>query len=245
MTVQRVVFEGNIGAGKTSLARLVQACNPDRFRFYPEPIDQWNLPASENVLEQFYDRQPGAGFLAQTLIGQTLLERDVPQSPNRLEIGLYERSLVSAKMTFIPTMLEEGWLSNNEAVVLDRSIGFNMGHWPQLRPEQIVYVQCHPTVCFDRLQSRSSIEKGRITQAYLDKLHRFHETWLGSEIGDERRVFPAWTGPDVITVDTTGADQNSMARMAWDLAQVLLGKNSLHAPGSFSPLPPQISPKEG
>lgn len=113
--VHRICFEGNIGAGKTSLARMVQSRDPSRFAFYPEPVQEWK--STGNVLQAFYAGVPGSGFLAQTLISQTILARDVPQ-PQAPEFGLYERSLFSAKMVFIPAMLDSQRLTKDEAAVL-------------------------------------------------------------------------------------------------------------------------------
>ena len=113
---QRVGFEGNIGAGKTSLIKLVAAQAPGRFRFYPEPLDEWE--ALGNVLEGFYAGEPGSGFLAQTLISQTLLRRDIPRTRCLREIGLYERSLMSARQCFIPAMLAQSQLRSVEADIL-------------------------------------------------------------------------------------------------------------------------------
>ena len=114
---RRIVFEGNIGAGKTSLARLVLNQYPTQFDFYPEPVEEGE--AMGHVLQSFYARGTGSGFLAQSLISQTLLVRDVPQ---REGLGLYERSLFSAKMCFVPAMLRENRLSRDEANIL---VGFN------------------------------------------------------------------------------------------------------------------------
>ena len=111
---QRVGFEGNIGAGKTSLIKLVAAQAPGRFCFYPEPLDEWE--ALGNVLEGFYAGEPGSGFLAQTLISQTLLRRDIPRT--RCLRGLYERSLMSARQCFIPAMLAQSQLRSVEADIL-------------------------------------------------------------------------------------------------------------------------------
>lgn len=116
MMAQRIGFEGNIGAGKTSLIRLVTAREPRRFRFYPEPLDEWE--ALGNVLEGFYAGEPGSGFLAQTLISQTLLRRDIPRTRCLREIGLYERSLMSARQCFIPAMLAQSQLRPVEADIL-------------------------------------------------------------------------------------------------------------------------------
>ena len=114
---RRIVFEGNFGAGKTSLARLVLNQYPNQFDFYPEPVEEWE--AMGHVLQSFYARVTGSAFLTQSLISQTLLVRDVPQ---RGGLGLYERSLFSAKMCFVPAMLRENRLSRDEANIL---VGFS------------------------------------------------------------------------------------------------------------------------
>ena len=199
---RRVVLEGNIGAGKTSLGRLLEILAPDTFRFYPEPVEQWRLEGGAHVLDAFYQKLPGAGFLAQSLISQTLLLRDTALPlPPVVGVGLYERSLLSAQKCFLPTMLAAGLLSRAEAEVLNRGFGFNSEHWPRLvSPDQTVYVRCDPMVCWDRIEERAEVEQGQISLDYLLRLHQRHESWLGTAAGE------------VIVVDTTRADMLSLAQ---------------------------------
>jgi len=39
-----ICIEGTIGAGKTSLINTPDARNPDKYAYYPEPIEQWERP---------------------------------------------------------------------------------------------------------------------------------------------------------------------------------------------------------
>ena len=199
---QRVVLEGNIGAGKTSLGLLLETMEPGVIRFYPEPVAQWRLEDGAHVLEAFYEKLPGAGFLAQTLISQTLLSRDAAPPPSPpVQVGLYERSLLSAKNCFLPVMRDTGLLNPAETEVLERGFDFNARHWPRLvNPDQIVYVRCDPIVCWDRIQQRSEVERDRISLDYLLRLHLLHETWLGRG------------GSNILVVDTTRGDMTSLAQ---------------------------------
>jgi len=56
--LQRVVLEGNIGAGKTSLGLLLETMEPGMVQFYPEPVEQWRLEDGAHVLEVFYEKLP-------------------------------------------------------------------------------------------------------------------------------------------------------------------------------------------
>jgi len=47
-----ICIEGAIGAGKTSLINTLKARNPDKYAYYPEPIEQWERPGGP--LENFY-----------------------------------------------------------------------------------------------------------------------------------------------------------------------------------------------
>ena len=220
--VQRVVLEGNIGAGKTSLGRLMETLEPGLIKFYPEPVEEWRLEGGAHILDAFYQKIPGAGFLAQTLIGQTLLSRDTAPPPPPMVLGLYERSLLSAPKCFIPALLQTEQLNRTEAEILNRGFAFNGLHWPHLvSPARIVYVRCDPIVCWDRIQARSDVEQGRISLDYLLRLHRLHESWL---LGGG--------GGNVIVADTTLSDMMC-------LAQALIAQLNA-APLS----PPQIFPTE-
>lgn len=226
----RVVLEGNIGAGKSSLGRLMQNLDPLTFKFYPEPTELWHLEGGRDILKDLYQRTPGAGFLAQTLISQTVLVRDLQLNPAPVPVGLYERSLSSAKMCFIPAMLDEGLITQTEAEVLNLGYAFNTSHWSQLTPDRIVYVRCEPDQCMNRLATRGGVEPGRVSQFYVKRLHELHDNWL---LGRH----------DVITLNTTAVDKTGLRHLAHLLTQQLppcesptnLSSSSSH----------QISPLDG
>ena len=109
---KRVVVEGSIGVGKTTIIKeLVQHC-PD-FCPFLEPLEDWG---SCKILDIVY-RDKGSAFLAQSFIAQTLLKRDLPSAPMH-QVSLYERSIFSAHHCFIPIMHELDRLTVLEADVL-------------------------------------------------------------------------------------------------------------------------------
>lgn len=90
--------------------------------------------------------------------------------------------------------------------------------WPHLNPQKIVYVECDPETAYYRVLERGGVEGGRVTLAYLERLHEFHDEWLGRG------------NPRVIRVNTTSVEEADMVRLAKDLADTLL-------------LPPPLPPR--
>lgn len=225
----RVVLEGNIGAGKSSLGRLLQNLDPLTFKFYPEPTEHWHLEGGRDILNDLYQRTPGAGFLAQTLISHTLLVRDIRLDPAPVTVGLYERSLSSAKMCFIPAMIDEGLLTRTESEVLNLGFAFNMSHWSGITPDRIVYVRCEPDECMNRIENRGGVEQGQISLSYVKRLHELHDNWLVGQSG-------------VITLNTTSVDKTGLRHLAQLLTQQLTCESPTILSSSSSH---QIFPMDG
>ena len=90
--------------------------------------------------------------------------------------------------------------------------------WPHLNPQKIVYVECDPETAYNRVLERGGVEGGRVTLGYLERLHEFHDEWLGRG------------NPRVIRVNTSSVEEADMVRLAKDLADMLL-------------LPPPLPPR--
>ena len=82
--------------------------------------------------------------------------------------------------------------------------------WPHLNPQKIIYVECDPETAYYRVLERGGVEGGRVTLAYLERLHEFHDEWLGRG------------NPRVIRVNTTSVEEADMAKLAKNLADMLL-----------------------
>ena len=125
---QRVVLEGIVGSGKTCLLNIMGGIGAG-FRIHPEPLEEWK--AQGDVLEAFYKGAPGSGFVAQTLISQTLIQRDVPINSGSDEYAyLYERSIFSAHHCFIPAMQAADQLTSIEAnILVNKNQGWGWRKW--------------------------------------------------------------------------------------------------------------------
>jgi len=58
-------LEGNIGAGKTSLGKILQDSN--KYDFLEEPVDRWREGFANNLFEMFYEDMPRWSFTFQIM----------------------------------------------------------------------------------------------------------------------------------------------------------------------------------
>ena len=89
------------------------------------------VESPRGLLEAFYKGAPGSGFVAQTLISQTLIQRDVPINSGSDEYAdLYERSIFSAHHCFIPAMQAADQLTSIEAnILVNKNQGWGWRKW--------------------------------------------------------------------------------------------------------------------
>ena len=93
-TMVLVSIEGNIGAGKSALCRLLK---DNEMHVSPEPVMDWNVKgeggAEYNVLKYFYENPSMYACMFQTLILRTRVEQS-----RKLTHGFIERCVHSDKM---------------------------------------------------------------------------------------------------------------------------------------------------
>ena len=57
---------------------------------------------------------------------------------------------------------------------------YNIMVKPAYIPNGIVYLECNPTTCLDRINKRNRVEEIGIPHDYLNHIHTRHEEWLSS-----------------------------------------------------------------
>ena len=117
-----VSFEGNIGAGKTTIISLVEkqlkGLIGKDIKVYPEPIADWEQTPDGNLLDLFRLNPSKYGFVLQTLIMTCLLKDRHFVSAET--VNLFERTLDSAKLVFQKILESELSLSPIHTYVLNQ-----------------------------------------------------------------------------------------------------------------------------
>src|SRR5271170_5009913 len=107
-----LILEGNIGAGKSTLIKLLSP-NPN-LEVIPEPTDKWQHNAGgENLLELFYKDTPRWAYTFQSNAFLTRIQAIFEQqkkSPDK-EIFLLERSIYCDRFCFAKNCFESGLMT--------------------------------------------------------------------------------------------------------------------------------------
>ena len=163
-----VAYEGNIASGKSCLlSRLRAYINAQRLsndvQVLLEPVAQWET--SFNA----YEQGKMSAFQLQGVIQDTLDER-VRLAP-RTRLLLTERSLEASAKVFIPTLIEIGVMTPEQAHRLLTTL-------PVHPVKARVFIQSDPAICWERVQTRGQTGDRLVNLEYLQHLQTHYEDWL-------------------------------------------------------------------
>lgn len=172
------IIEGNIGSGKTELLNKLKE-NLD-CEIIIEPVNVWQTiigDNNKNILQHFYDNPKRYAYIFQAIVLQTRLQSiEIPQSKN---IRFTERSIWTDKYIFGKVCIETNLM--NELEKNAYLLSFN---WLEKifskKPDGIIYLQCSPNKCLNRVNLRARNEETSISIDYLQTIHDNHESWLSS-----------------------------------------------------------------
>jgi deoxyadenosine/deoxycytidine kinase len=171
------IIEGNIGCGKTTLIRYLKGIK--EYEVIEEPVDRWIeiKGDSKNLLQSFYEDPKRYGYLFQTMVFKTRLESiDKPQEK---DIRFCERSIFTDKYIFGKLCIENGTM--NELEKNCYNFWFNwLEEKFRPKPDGIIYLQCSPEKCLERISKRGREEESKIPIDYLKELHKNHEDWFST-----------------------------------------------------------------
>lgn len=201
-----VRIEGNVGAGKTTLAtRFTEVMSQDmRVEHLKEPVDSWRDYHGTNLLNVYYSDKRRWGFLFQTVALTHMhdIEKKAVEMCNEATSRsepitvVMERSTFSVSELFNELLYQHNYLTQPEHQAL---LGLsNAMQCPLAQYSQHVvnvYVRSPPDVCYTRLTERSRPEElGRVSLDYLRHLHDLHEKACNDE-----QLFP-----NALVIDNDG-----------------------------------------
>lgn len=197
----RVAIEGNIAAGKSTFLNIIQELVNDGgqqdWYIQPEPLSKWTKAdevsknGGGNLLDAFYKdpKRWAYTFEAYTFITrmqqandaqrQIQADADLHESPSSSPpITFFERSVYSSRLVFAENSFESGYLDTTEWALYCDWSSFLLKTVKQLKLDGIIYLQCQPSICVERMKKRSRDEESAVPLAYLTALHEKYESWL-------------------------------------------------------------------
>ena len=157
-----VSIEGNIGSGKTT---ILQRLKMDGFITFNEDVNAWS---NEGWLSDFYNNINRFAFGFQMRVLQSFSQ--IKQNIKVANISIIERSPLTSVDIFGYLLALDNAISVNEYKIMSY-----FSSYINLIPKHIIYIQCDPTICLDRIRKRNRNEENTISIDYLNKLHTLHE----------------------------------------------------------------------
>ena len=155
----KIVFDGNIGCGKSKVINSILTNKSIDMDIYNEPLNNW-----KEWLELFYSNMKQHAFGFQMRVLKSPLDK------KNIKQGIFERSPLSCQNVFGKLLYEDNMMSELEWNLTNE---FNEDYgW---LPDIVVYLKCPPNVCYERISKRSRTGEELISIDYLQKVHEKYE----------------------------------------------------------------------
>jgi deoxyadenosine/deoxycytidine kinase len=191
-----ILLEGNIGAGKSTMGRILKASG--LFDFIEEPVEAWQEGFAANLLDAFYSDMKRWAFTFQitAFVTRAKTWQEVLALTDHSRVVL-ERSIFTDRYVFATNSHRLGGMTDAEWQVY-------CGLWDFLatnycvEPECILYYRTPAEICVERMKTRGRSEEVGVSLEYLRQLEALHDQWLlerpGAVLLDGTR---AWTAEEV------------------------------------------------
>lgn len=160
-------LEGNIGAGKTTIMKIIG----DYFsqvEFVEEPVKQWQNLGGMNLLDAFYTDPQRWGFSFEFYSMLTKIQALLNAAKSDKPVIVIERSILSNRV-FMDLSHELGKLEEMEYRMLINTYDFYLEHvYPHL--SGIIYLDTPVDECIKRITKRNRGEECGIERSYLQAL---------------------------------------------------------------------------
>lgn len=168
LTEKRIYsIEGNIGAGKTTILKIIGK-HFDDVEFVEEPVSQWQNLGGGNLLDSFYSDPTRWGFSFEFYSMFSKIKALYDAANTDKPIIIIERSILSNKV-FIDISHEMNKLQACEYKMLMNTFQFYLDHvYPQLAG--VIYLDTPVDECVNRIKKRNRGEECSIDTDYLDRI---------------------------------------------------------------------------
>lgn len=175
--MKNIIVEGNIGSGKSTFLHELE--KRLAITTIQEPVHEWFKVKDENetsLFENFYQSPSKYAFLLQMNILSTRFNSFEQHQTTFKITNVFERSILTDKHIFVPSLSELEYLSIMEQQVFENV--YDSMKSQVNRIHGIIYLQCDPTVSYQRVRNRNRKGEDGVTLDYLQRLHTKHEDWL-------------------------------------------------------------------
>ena len=160
-------LEGNIGAGKSTIMKIISNQFHD-VEFVEEPVNQWQNLNGCNLLNSFYSDPKRWGFSFEFYSMLTKIQALLKAADSDKPIIIIERSILSNKV-FMDLSNDLGKLDKMEYLMLINTYNFYLENvYPQIAG--IIYLDTPVDECIRRITKRNRGEECTIEKSYLNSI---------------------------------------------------------------------------
>ena len=160
-------LEGNIGAGKTTIMKIIGQYFTS-VEFVEEPVSQWQNLGGMNLLDAFYSDPKRWGFSFEFFSMLSKIKALLNAANSDKPVIVIERSILSNRV-FMDLSHELGKLEEIEYTMLMNTYHFYLQHvYPQL--SGIIYLETPVDECIKRITKRNRGEEFTIERSYLQSI---------------------------------------------------------------------------
>jgi deoxyadenosine/deoxycytidine kinase len=201
-----ILLEGNIGAGKSTVGRVLKESG--LFDFIEEPVEAWQEGFAGNLLDAFYSDMQRWAFTFQitAFVTRAKTWQEVLALTNHRRVVL-ERSIFTDRYVFAINSHRLGGMSDLEWQVYCGLWDFLTSNYC-VEPDCILYYRTPAEVCLERMKLRGRHEESGVSLEYLRQLETLHDEWLLQH-------------PHAVVLDGTKAWS---AEEVWDLSKPHIGE---------------------
>lgn len=184
MSPQIIFIEGNIAVGKSTILKALAAAKTTlNIQCIFEPVDTWqNLKDSngKNLLDLFYSdmKRYAYSFQSYAFLSRARMFDTIDMNA---DIIFVERSVFADKEIFATNCYKQGIMTEIEWLLYNDWFTWMIPKCIPNLPSSIMYLQCPPELCKERLNTRNRTEEASVSLEYLQTIHDRHEEWLNTD----------------------------------------------------------------
>ena len=186
-----ISIDGNIGAGKSTFLRHLKDKYPE-WHFIDEPVDAWTKfknNQDESLLEVFYKDRHRWSYTFQNCALLTRVraitkaikewQAECKLNPEKAKHNIFitERCVETDYNVFAKMLHDDGSLDKLEWDLYRQWYRFLIQS-SNVEVEGIIYVNCSPNKCLERISHRAREGESVIPLDYLSNLHNYHKNWI-------------------------------------------------------------------
>ena len=187
-------IDGNIGSGKSSIMRYLEANfanyiasknNNCKICFLQEPVSTWESICDINgksIITHFYENNERYSFAFQMMAYISRLSLLKEALKEDYDVIITERSIYTDKNVFAKSLYDAKKMNTIEYQIY--LMWFNEFS-EIIKTIKMVYIKTCPEICAMRVKNRGRVGE-TIPLEYLKDCHHYHEVWLNNPLKMEK-----------------------------------------------------------